>query len=379
MPDLFIPKRIKVVYVERDDTYTKRLAYVIYFDNKGVLRKQTSWDSWRDEKIAPEEYDNLPQSGFVLNKNVQRCNWSHFGSNRSMIRIYDPRGIEFEITPENLIGILMETTCSKRGLEGEFVYAWAGKDLLVLPTSSEAYQKAVTYTARQDQKIPAKELKQGCSYTTKDGKEVIYLGRFNWFQWKRYENKGRVSNKAHIFAYPNVTGSSQFFPKGDVSFLATLNNPDPVANYADLMDTFKGDIHSSTVTGWEIKPFKASLAAKQHSLDGRATLIRQTYCQFKDNIITFYEIKLVQADHKLNGRYWYTNSGYYITKRGTLNTTTFEKSGDSSYSSSYYRDRSQSFLTEEQTLAELEKFVEVYMILESGKKLCINGLYDYSD
>ena len=39
---LMIPDRIKVGYQKRDDTYTKRLAYVIYYDHKGVLRKEKS-------------------------------------------------------------------------------------------------------------------------------------------------------------------------------------------------------------------------------------------------------------------------------------------------------------------------------------------------
>ncbi len=29
---LFIPKKIKVGYVERNDTYTKKLGYVIYYE-----------------------------------------------------------------------------------------------------------------------------------------------------------------------------------------------------------------------------------------------------------------------------------------------------------------------------------------------------------
>jgi hypothetical protein len=36
-------------------TYTGKLAYVIYFDNKGVLRKKKSWEGWRDKKIAAKD------------------------------------------------------------------------------------------------------------------------------------------------------------------------------------------------------------------------------------------------------------------------------------------------------------------------------------
>ena len=65
---IFIPKTINVGYQNRSDTYTGKLAYVIYYDEKGKLRKETSWNSWRDENIPNEEFENVPTSGFVLNK-----------------------------------------------------------------------------------------------------------------------------------------------------------------------------------------------------------------------------------------------------------------------------------------------------------------------
>lgn len=46
---IFIPKKINVGFVNRDDTYTKKLAFVIYFDNKNILRQERSWDNWRDK------------------------------------------------------------------------------------------------------------------------------------------------------------------------------------------------------------------------------------------------------------------------------------------------------------------------------------------
>ena len=37
---IFIPKTIKVGYQERKDTYTGQLAYIIYYDQRNVLRKK---------------------------------------------------------------------------------------------------------------------------------------------------------------------------------------------------------------------------------------------------------------------------------------------------------------------------------------------------
>ena len=68
--NFFIPEKIKVGYNSRNDTYTKKLAYIIYYDNKGVLRKEKSWNSWRNIDLGDDEFKNEPIEGFILNKHV---------------------------------------------------------------------------------------------------------------------------------------------------------------------------------------------------------------------------------------------------------------------------------------------------------------------
>ena len=53
MNQLFIPGKIKVGYQNRDGTYTGKLAYVIYYDSKGKLRKEKSWTTWCDLPESP--------------------------------------------------------------------------------------------------------------------------------------------------------------------------------------------------------------------------------------------------------------------------------------------------------------------------------------
>lgn len=119
-----IPKTIHIGLQNRKDTYTGKLAYVIYTDGKGVKRKETSWQSWRDKKIDPIDYDNEPMSGFVLNKKVGGNNYS-WNPRNTYVRVFDPRGFEFEISIPNLLFILQECSAIKgKGLEGDFVYAW---------------------------------------------------------------------------------------------------------------------------------------------------------------------------------------------------------------------------------------------------------------
>ena len=191
-----IPRKINVGFQERKDTYTGKLGYVIYYDDKGKLCKEKSWNNWRNKSIPNQEFDNEPISGFVLNKKVgdYRSDWNH---RQAYSRVYDPRGFEFEITIENLLYILENTSSIKgKGLEGDFVYAWNGKDLFLMPTSAPDYEEIVRLNTivYDKQQITAKELIVGGEYRFKSDDILIYMGRFELWEhsWKqkKYISKG---------------------------------------------------------------------------------------------------------------------------------------------------------------------------------------------
>jgi len=177
---MFIPKKCKVGWVKRDDCYNKTLAYIIYYDEKGKLRKETSFEGWRDKKITPMDFDNVPTSGIVLNKGIKRGGWDHFSQVVQKVRVYDPRcgGMEFEITISNLLYILMHDDCTKRELSGEYVYAYSGSDLVLLPVSSENYVKAVESTSLKDMSVKKADLVPGYHYLTKQEAVLMYVGEF---------------------------------------------------------------------------------------------------------------------------------------------------------------------------------------------------------
>jgi len=264
MDKLFIPTKLRVGYQKRDDTYTKRLAYVIYYDSTGKLRKEKSFESWRDKKIDVEEFENKPHSGFMLNKGVKR--YGHWNSSgRSMIRVYDDRGIEFEITINNLMFALMTTDCLKRGLEGEFVYAWHGTELVLLPTGCEEYAESQDFTSLQGKKIGSKDMIPGCSYRTKKAEDLIYLGRFDWFEMD-YDKK----NGGHYYNRMECVRPKQyvFFQEGkyrnfihlsSLSSLASLNSDVVVSNYADLMDQYNTTFEASRVVELGDRPYDFEL------------------------------------------------------------------------------------------------------------------------
>jgi hypothetical protein len=217
---LNIPKTIAIGQQKREDTYTGRLGYVIYKDEKNVLRKETSWQNWRDKSIEPIFTDNTPTEGFVLNRNGggnSHSRYSDYYSRAAFIRVYDPRDFEFEISVENLLFILRYCDCSRgKGLEGKFVYAWQGKDLVLLPEGCQEYKDSMEFTSLKTMKVSSKELVPGYTYYTKDQETVVYLGKFNYRQsgYKRVRGSYTKYVPEHIFYRAGQTLEQYIIDRG---------------------------------------------------------------------------------------------------------------------------------------------------------------------
>lgn len=135
--ELYLPKTLKVGYQYRDTKFEKKIGYVIYYDHTGKLRKETSWENWRDKQIDSNEFENIPTEGFMIHSNI-KDKWSQ---RQEYLSIYDPRGFEFEITIDNFIYIIQHCNIINMGIVGKLVYVWKGADLLLMPTADNT-----TYT-----------------------------------------------------------------------------------------------------------------------------------------------------------------------------------------------------------------------------------------
>lgn len=197
---LNIPKQLKVGYQKRTDTYSGKLAYVTYIDKKGKVAKHMSWEHWRSKEMDVNDYDNVPTEGFVLNKRVggHKSGWNF---RQTKCRVFDPRGFEIEISMENLLYILQECTSTKgKGLEGEFVYAWQGPELILLPVCSEDY-KASSELIEKTEKITMKDLKIGSAYKGKESDYLVYIGKMEWYLWQ--DKQEVVSGSSYYRRYRN--------------------------------------------------------------------------------------------------------------------------------------------------------------------------------
>lgn len=197
---LYIPETLKVGFQNREDTFDGKLSYIIYFDEKGKLRKESSWNSWCHKDIESIELKNEIFKNPTLNKSVQRYGY-HFGSGRNMLRIYDPRGFEYEISISNFVGISQYCDMVKGELVGEFVYAFQDGDIILLPVESEQYKEAKQDTLNKNTKVSAKDLKPGNIYTANNGNTCIYIGKYNINKDvnKYYHLPIDSSGKKHIF------------------------------------------------------------------------------------------------------------------------------------------------------------------------------------
>lgn len=416
---LYIPKKLKVGFQKRSDTYTKKLAYVIYIDDKGVLRKEKSWQSWRDKKITPLDVDNVPHSGFVLHKDVQR-NSEYFGSGRNMIRVYDDRGIEFEISCDNLIFILMNTNCHKRGLEGEFVYSWFGTELVLLPVGCDEYKKAQLFTQVQGKSLTKADLIPGCAYTTKKLETLIYLGNFNWREEKyNYSAGNRVTTdiitKKHVFVNENPFDdydedyddceddnmSEEDFdsPKEYQDYLAELENDrldreewaqenkdrlaepkfltltntnslavkvsdTPVSNYAELMQKFSQTKHGGVPVAFEEASKSIELKVPRRITDPIKGVF---YVKDSEEKYSEYEISPATKDDRnwnavlIPGKWQLSKQNTFKIQKGRI----VKERGNSA---------DKKLTTEE---VKKMKFVDLYLKLDNGEKTTVEKYYSY--
>lgn len=249
---LFIPDKIRVGAQTRNDTYTKRLAYVIYYDKAGVLRKEKSWETWRDKKIDPADYDNVPTEGFVLNRpgGGTRNSYSH-NVRSEFVRVYDPRDFEFEISIPNLLFILRECDCSRgKGLEGKFVYAWDKTELVLLPVGCEEYRASKGFTELQGSSVKAKELVPGAVYMTKYQKTWTFIGRLDYFFAvnvnRSHEAERKVDAKGVVKQY--VFHNGEHFVYEDKPKSISVRVGDGIAdNYLALAAEYLNSIRGSRV------------------------------------------------------------------------------------------------------------------------------------
>ncbi len=236
--NLIIPKDIVVGLQGRRDSLTEQLGFVTFHDGK-VLRQEKSWNNWRDQKQNALHFKNEPTSGFIISKGVQR--YGYYGSGRSVVRVYDPRGFEFEISLDNLVFVLMHSNVSMQDIQEKCVYAWHGKNLVLVPVNSQEYQESIKYTDKQAIKFSAKDLVLGHIYSHKKEKsEFVYIGMQDYFD---YDCMRIIKKREHIFYNTN---SKKFEPLKMNVLAETVSDGDDYS-VAGLVELYHNTKESSAI------------------------------------------------------------------------------------------------------------------------------------
>lgn len=337
--DLFIPTKLKVGFIEDEDTFTGKLAYVIYYDEKGKIRKEKSWDGWRDHNIEAIELENKPMLGYMLNRGVER--YGYHGSGRSMIRIHDPRDFEFEITIDNLVGILMNNDVSKRDIQGECVFAWSGSDLILLPVNSEEYKTSQKYTEKQSGKVSTKDLIKGATYVKKkDHTHYRYLGHFEWFDYtEKTSLKQTVSKgKKHLF-YTDVQKYDDNYNLTDeyeiviapmnTSLLSECVAPDVDQNYPNVKKQFEDSVNSAEFTGFTAELITADDVMKKADSWYSGSSSKSFCLHFGEKTMYHLEFSMYYHQNKSYFEYKHEHffSVYPMTKDGNNYKNSMVKDG----------------------------------------------------
>lgn len=387
---LFIPKKCKAGFNLRSDTYSGKLAYVIAFDGK-KWRKENSWESWRQkegekkeryydyqkreyiekgdvygEEVRVLEFDNVPTSGFVLNKKVGGEK-SHWDTRQTYARVFDPRGFEFEINIVNLLYILESSNCMKgKGLEGEFVYSWDGKDLVLLPCSSWEFEKGTNFTKLQSEKVSARNLVPGASYKTKREETIVYVGKFEWYQWKGwyYKEGERKCKKSFIFTSDN---GKTFEPKSGIAFLAEQVSDGPVENYAGIIEKFQKTPNSSKIVKWEVEKVipNLELSAK---IDYYGAKLKKTGLYFKldGDILSAVSIDPQHQYDQTVLKYVFKGFRVQITPRLNVTTQTFIEEVRERQSYWPNHPKENNFETEDEV--KQREMGNLFITLENGRR-----------
>lgn len=353
---LIIPKKINVGFQIRSGTYTGKLAYIIYWDDKGVLRKEKSWNTWRHNPdtvvnyqtketagdiVEPKAFENEPKEGFVLNKKAGGTSGG-WNTRRTTCRVWDPRDFEFEISVENLLFILGETGSDPgKGLVGEFVYSWDKTELVLLPTCSKEYKESLGYTKLQTQKVTKNDMILGGTYMDKEQNVLIYMGKLGW----RTRNDVSQSNIKKVHVFYDVEREAFVVHAGFTKLRSIINNTECAENYAELMEEYQKSFNGSPVVKLELEKTDYDIAGYPH--------YKKLFTKDENGQIYVAEVR--PSGHGDNS--------YYVSKQYSLSLC--DGNVSSRYQDYYYSTYQKQNLKSEQEFKNIQ-FYKLFLITEHG-------------
>lgn len=221
----------KFVDEEKYKEYYQKYAFIVFKEGKKI-RKEYSWNQWRQKEIEPLDILNVPTSGFTLKQTYQRSrDW--FGSGRSVWVVNHPQGFVFEITSNNLEAIIDNCDIIKGEIIGECIFAWEGMNMSLIPVSSEEYQKSVqdTLVKTLAKNIKINNVDVGNEVLLASNQKAIYLGRFLYSletvaeSFDYYRKYGNYNERFELIKFKNFKYAFEVKDKNNEASIIVLSLP----------------------------------------------------------------------------------------------------------------------------------------------------------
>lgn len=305
---LFIPKKLRVGFQYRTfgqnnwsvnkekATEQTKLGYIIYWDESGKLRKETSWNDWRDKELGDEVLDNDPIHGFSIHlvRNGYRGEW--FSGRDSKILIKHPNGFVFEITPENACSLIIEGGVEQGTgvIGGEQVLAWDGKDLILLGTKSTEYIESLKHTKNVQKGINDKDLIPGHVYRCRNGSMRLYFGRIDYYtgSFDNFRWRGTPDDfDKWITTNPYFDKDSRYYYK-----LTHHNNEHTYTNLSERTNFSHPDLHTFKSCKGTLVEDLGEYEHWKDVLDYFLTKRRYHGESYSDPIVKFREVEMTKEE-----------------------------------------------------------------------------------
>lgn len=174
--------------------------------DSAALKRKSTVDTWisRNEvyesknKVHKTTVKNELLSGFRLTKSTRR--WA---TSNVVWRVVDPRGFEIEISSENLMTLIKDTTIINGEILGRLIYGRMGAGNILLHEHSEEYVDAQKLTEVVKGNISIKDVKPGYVVSLYNGLVAEYMGAFYSMHPDRSKNNSITftfsRKKGHLF------------------------------------------------------------------------------------------------------------------------------------------------------------------------------------
>jgi hypothetical protein len=214
----------KVESADGDDTIA--LGFVSYRDaGTNQIHHKSSMDKWGDKNMLRFSYINEPTTGFRVVGFVSR--WS---TSNKFIRIEDPRGFQFEVSIDNFVDLLRETTVVNAIIQDKVVYGWDDAGISLYKENSKKYLEGKeNFEDITSPTVSMRSINIGNIIKLKNGKTVQYCGswyyiQYDWNDYLFYKMNGITPPQKHYRDQTPPTVKKGYLLKenNDYSFVASL-------------------------------------------------------------------------------------------------------------------------------------------------------------